>query len=70
MDAGAGIRGGVVHGETDKDAAYAMTQPNSPEDFAATIYSALGINPESRLTDPSGRPVFLVEGRPMNELFG
>ena len=43
---------------------------NRPEDLAATIYSALGIDPESRLRDPSGRPVFLVEGRVMSELFG
>jgi hypothetical protein len=68
--AGAGIRGGMLYGETDKDAAYALAPPNSPEDLAATIYSALGIDPESRLRDPSGRPVFLVEGRPMQELFG
>lgn len=67
--AGAGIRGGIVHGQTDKDAAYALAPPNSPEDLAATIYSALGIDPESRLRDPSGRPVFLVEGRVMSELF-
>jgi hypothetical protein len=68
--AGAGIRGGTVHGHTDKDAAYALAPPASPEDLAATIFTALGIDPELRLSDPSGRPVPLVEGHVLNELFG
>lgn len=68
--AGAGIRGGIAHGQTDKDAAYALAPPNTPEDLAATIFSALGIDPELRISDPSGRPVPLVEGRVMGELFG
>jgi hypothetical protein len=69
--AGAGIRGGVVHGQTDKDAAYAVTPPYKPEDLAATIYHALGIDPELRLPDTQGRPVALIEdGQPIQELFG
>jgi uncharacterized protein (DUF1501 family) len=68
--AGAGIRGGVVHGQTDKDAAYSLDAPTRPEDLAATIFSALGIDPEMRINDPSGRPVPLVEGRVLSELFG
>jgi uncharacterized protein (DUF1501 family) len=68
--AGGGIRGGAVYGETDKDAAYALTAPTSPEDLAATIFAALGLDPELRLNDPSGRPVALVDGRVLCELFG
>lgn len=69
--AGAGVRGGTVHGQTDKDAAYAVTLPYKPEDFAATIYYALGIDHEIRLPDVQGRPVGLVEdGKPILELFG
>ncbi len=69
--AGAGIRGGIALGQTDKDAAYAVTSPYGPEDFAATIYHALGIDPEMRLPDTQGRPVSLVEnGKPILELFG
>lgn len=68
--AGAGIRGGMIYGETDKDAAYAMSRPVSPEDLAGTIYHALGIEPEWRIRDPQGRPVPIVEGaRPIRELF-
>lgn len=69
--AGAGIRGGAVFGRSDKDAAYPMDHPVSPEDLAATIYDALGIDPEIRLPDALGRPTSIVDGgRPVRELFG
>ena len=69
--AGAGIRRGGLYGETDKDAAYAVTPPVSPEDLAATIYHALGIDPELRLPDATGRPTHIVDGgTPLLELFG
>jgi len=69
--AGAGVRGGTVLGQTDRDAAYAVTPPYKPEDFAATIYHALGIDHELRLPDSQGRPVAIVEeGKPILELFG
>lgn len=60
--AGAGVRGGMVYGSTDKDAAYALDHPTSPEDLAATIFDRLGIDPDLRIQDPQGRPVPLVEG--------
>ena len=42
-----------------------------PEDLAATIYHALGINPELRLPDSQGRPVGLIDdGQAIAELFG
>ena len=43
--AGAGVRGGMVYGTTDRDAAYAVDHPTSPEDLAATIFERLGIDP-------------------------
>lgn len=70
--AGGGIRGGTVYGTTDKDAAYPVDRPVSPADMAATLFSALGIDPHLRLSDPEGRPVPIADesGRPLNELFG
>jgi hypothetical protein len=68
--AGAGVRGGTLYGRSDKDAAYAETSPTSPEDLAATIYTALGIDPEMRLIDPLGRPVSLIEGGRPLPIFG
>lgn len=69
--AGAGIRGGTVYGRSDKDAAFPLEQVVRPEDLAATIYHALGIDPELRIPDPQNRPVPLVDdGRALVELFG
>jgi hypothetical protein len=68
--AGAGVRGGTAYGRSDKDAAYPAEHPTSPEDLAATIYWALGINPELRLPDAQGRPTPMLEGgRPLIGLF-
>jgi hypothetical protein len=69
--AGAGIRGGIVYGSSDKHAAYPDEKPVSPEDLAKTIYWALGIDPELVLPDREGRPVPIIEsGRPLENLFG
>ena len=69
--AGGGVRGGMVHGRSDKHAAFAVVRPTSPEDLAATIFHALGIDPELRIADAQGRPTSLVAGgRPLVELFG
>ncbi|MDA1016451.1 MAG: DUF1501 domain-containing protein [Planctomycetota bacterium] len=68
--AGAGIHRGGLFGHTDKDAGYAVTPPVSPEDLAATIYHALGIDPELRVPDKQGRPTHVVHnGQPVLELF-
>ncbi|NIP96620.1 MAG: DUF1501 domain-containing protein, partial [Akkermansiaceae bacterium] len=69
--AGAGVRGGIVYGQTDRQAAYPTEKPVSPEDLAKTVYWALGIDPDLMLPDREGRPVPIVEsGRPLTELFG
>jgi uncharacterized protein (DUF1501 family) len=69
--AGGGIRGGVVYGRSDKNAAYPVERPIRPEDLAATIFTSLGFNPELRVADAQGRPVPLVDGaEPLVELFG
>jgi uncharacterized protein (DUF1501 family) len=68
--AGAGVRGGMLHGRSDKDAAFPLEDVVRPEDLAATVYHALGIDHELRIPDPQGRPVALVEdGRPLRGLF-
>ena len=68
--AGAGVRGGIVYGESDKHAEYPIDKPTSPEDLAATVYQTLGIAPEIRLPDAQGRPVHIVQGgSPLDEIF-
>jgi uncharacterized protein (DUF1501 family) len=51
--AGAGVRGGAVYGASDATAAYVKDDPVSLEDFTATLYTALGIDPATRLS-PDG----------------
>ncbi len=68
--AGAGVRGGVVLGRSDKDAGYPVDRPVSPQDVAATVFTALGLDPHSCIEDRQGRPVPLVEGgRALAEVF-
>jgi uncharacterized protein (DUF1501 family) len=68
--AGAGTRGGIAYGISDKDAAYPVSSPVSPGDLAATVYSVLGISPDLRIPNAEGRPVTLVEdGHPLNAIF-
>jgi arylsulfatase A-like enzyme len=69
--AGAGIRGGVVHGSSNRHAGEVVDAPTTPEDLAATIYHALGIDPDLQLPDAEGRPIPIVHGgRPLRQLFG
>ncbi len=60
--AGAGVPRGHVVGATDKHGAYADKDVYSPEDFAATIYAKMGIDPRTELHTPEGRPVPIVGG--------
>lgn len=59
---GAGIQQGAIYGESDKHAAYPVTDAVSPADIAATIYDRLGIDPQTRIPGPQGRPVPIAEG--------
>lgn len=42
--------------------------PVTPEDVAATIYHALGIDPESRISDVLRRPHSVALGKPITEI--
>jgi len=66
--AGAGIRGGMVHGSSDRFAAYPASNPTSPADLAATIYHCLGVDPHLLLRDRLGRPLTLCDGSPISAI--
>lgn len=68
--AGGGIRGGQVYGSSDKLAAYPARDPVAPEDMLATIYHAMGIEPDSLIHDREGRPLVVSDGKPILPLFG
>lgn len=68
--AGAGIPRGNVVGATDAKGYYAAENVYTPEDFAASLYTKMGIDPHQVLHTNTGRPVQLVNGgRLIKELF-
>ena len=66
--AGAGLRGGMIHGASDRQAAYPARDPVGPEDLAATIYHLLGIDSHRLLRTPEGQPVPLSTGEPIHAI--
>ena len=69
--AGGGTPGGQVVGATDVRGFSAVERVLSPENFAATVYAKLGIDPGMILYTPQGRPTHLVsDPTPIRELMG
>jgi hypothetical protein len=68
MLAGAGVRGGAVYGASDAQAAYVKDNPVNPEDFAATLFHALGISPDTPISQ-DGFSVRASTGQARLELF-
>jgi hypothetical protein len=66
--AGGGVKGGYVHGSSDRFAAYPASHPTSPADLAATVYHLLGVDPGLELTDRLGRPMVLCQGTPIQAI--
>jgi hypothetical protein len=68
--AGAGVPRGAIVGATDPKGYYASENVYKPEDFAATLYTKMGIDPNRILHTSTGRPIHLVnDGRLIKELF-
>jgi len=70
MMAGGGIVGGSVYGKSDAQGAYPAADPVRPDDIAATLYWALGIDPETEVTDTQSRPLPISSGHATTQLFG
>ncbi|MFO1044924.1 MAG: DUF1501 domain-containing protein [Planctomycetaceae bacterium] len=69
--AGAGVPGGQVIGQTDREAADVISHRYTPYDYAETVYHKLGIDTAQRLKMADGLPVeFSDGGKPIAELFG
>lgn len=66
--AGGGIRGGVVHGRSDAQAAFPMAGQVEPRDLQATVFHCLGHSPDTELHDTEGRPHPLSRGRVIEEI--
>jgi hypothetical protein len=66
--AGGGVRGGRVVGSSDKNGGYPADNPQTPENFAATIYEALGLPRTAAWHDDLGRPHHIYHGEPISGL--
>ena len=64
--AGAGVDGGQVVGASDPLGAEPADRPVTPADLAATVYHALGHDPQTRLP---GQDLPLADGTVIHELF-
>jgi len=61
--AGGGVKRGYVHGRSDKTGALPDRDPVPLEDLAATMFSLLGIDPSTELSDRLNRPLPAAAGR-------
>jgi hypothetical protein len=66
--AGGGLRTGQVIGASDKIGAYPTTEPIAPVDIHATMYHALGIDPDQVIVDPFQRPHAICTGKAIGQL--
>jgi hypothetical protein len=60
--AGGGIRGGTVHGASDKNGAYPLDGLVRPQDLTATIFHCLGYSSHTEIHDRLGRPLAITKG--------
>src|SRR5262249_18387488 len=67
--AGGGMRSGQVIGATNRLGGDAKERPVTMQEIVATLYHNLGIDVTgTTITDPTGRPQYLVDARPVAEL--
>jgi uncharacterized protein (DUF1501 family) len=69
--AGGGVKGGRVVGKSDDIGAYPAERPIAPKEIVATIFKGLGLDLETHLPGPQGRPFPLVDvgTKAITELF-
>ena len=63
--AGGGIRGGRVVGSSDNIGGFPRSDPQTPENMAATIYHALGLPRTIAWHDVERRPHYVYRGEPI-----
>jgi hypothetical protein len=67
--AGGGLKMGQVVGQSSEKAEVPKSRPITPQDLAATVFHVLGLPIDQHFTDPSGRPVAMIDGgKPIAEL--
>ena len=66
--AGGGVKGGNVIGSSDSHGGYPASDPQKPENMAASIYNALGIPRTATWKDELDRPHHIYFGDPIDGL--
>jgi len=67
--AGGGLPPGSIFGASDKFGAHPARDAVTPQDIAATIYQAMGVDPSEVILNPrQGRPFSISTGNPINHL--
>jgi hypothetical protein len=66
--AGGGVRGGSVHGTSDRQGGFPLDGRVEPQDLAATVYHCLGYTPETEIHDKLGRPLAISNGHPIGAI--
>ena len=67
--AGGGVRGGVVHGASDRIGGHPKDGRVLPQDLTATIFHCLGIAPHTEIHDALDRPVPISRGEVIRQIF-
>jgi hypothetical protein len=58
----------MVYGASDKYGAYPTVGLVTPEDLAATMFDALGLDPEAEIRDSLNRPLPISRGKVVREV--
>lgn len=67
--AGGGVKRGYVHGKSDKTGSAPLEDPVHPGELLATIYHAVGIDPETIVYNHLNQPRELVKAQAVRALF-
>jgi hypothetical protein len=67
--AGGGVRGGQVHGSSDRTGGHPRDGRVGPQDVTATIFHALGYKPDTEIRDTLNRPLPISRGEVIRQVF-
>jgi hypothetical protein len=67
--AGGGMRAGELYGKSDETGSSPKENPVHPTDLVATIYYALGVDPNTIMYNDLNQPRELVQGKLLSNLF-
>jgi hypothetical protein len=66
--AGGLTRPGMIYGASDSKGAYQTRDAVPPEDLVATLFSAMGLDPQAVVHTRDGRPMPVTHGKPITAL--